>query len=205
MTILASFPLYSHPDIANAALASLDGADTLVVCNNPDLKATLTGKHVVNKANNYCNGGWNQAMRYFLRRKEYDWLVLSSQDVILQSQWSERIPGRAKEVYVPSYSSSLELMPSHYAPERELRGGIAGACTLLPRAAVELIYPIPKTLKLWFGDEWMYGRLWKNGWKVMQAPISAYHYGSLSIGDDPHAHAIIEGDKIAWEKVKHTL
>lgn len=203
--ILASFPLYSHPDIAGKALESLVEVDTYIVCNTPSLKWLLAGEYVVNKTNNYCNGAWNQAMAYFLKHKKYDWLVLSSQDVIMKKGWSKLLQPKDKEVYVPGYAGEYHKLNDANPAQMELVGGVAGACTFLPREAVELVYPIPKELRLWFGDQWMFTRLRKHGWRVMQGTMAAYHYGSLSIFENPSAYQVIEADKIAWEEAKKLL
>lgn len=205
MNILASFPIYNIPEVTQAAISSLEGVDTYFVVNTPELAWLVATKpHVVNKVNNYCNGGWNQAMRYFLKG-QWQYLALGCSDVIMQNNWQHKIPQEVKQVWVPTYAPNLELMQNWAGYTQELFGGVAGAFTVLPRAAVELVYPIPRSLKLWFGDEWMYSRLRKHGWKVMQADFCAFHYGSLSIYSSSAHNEVIEADKRAWEKARKKI
>lgn len=207
--ILASFPIYSNPEIAKSALESLKPdpvfdipgeVDLFIVVNNPLYRYVVQGiPHVINRGNNYCNGAWNQAMKYFLDG-EWDYLAIGSSDVIMGKNWHKMIPKDDNEIWVPTFAPSLEHLRNWRGERKELKGGVAGAFTVLPRKAVELVYPIPKKLKLWFGDEYMYGKLRENGWKIMQAEFTAYHYGSLSIQTNPESARIIEEDKIEWRK-----
>jgi hypothetical protein len=194
MKILATTPVNDHIDIAKHAISTY-GCDTYIISNNKylDIKADL-----VNDPTEWCNGAWNQAMKYFL---EGDWthLALGTSDVIMKEDWKSFIPFREKEVWVPTYANSLEKLPDTIGEERLLAGGVAGAFTILPREAVEIVYPIPSKLKLWFGDEYIFDKLKRHGWKVMQYAGCAYHYGSISIASNQHeALKVIEEDKIAW-------
>jgi len=199
--ILASFPIYNVPDVTERAIESLGDVDTFFVVNSPELKQLVEHKnYVVNGVNNYCNGAWNQAMAYFLQG-DWDYLALGSSDVIMGNNWFNLIPDKShKWICVPTYADSLERLGNQRGEFKELKGGVAGAFTVLPREAVEIIYPIPRGMKLWFGDEYMYSKLRSLGWKVMQAEFTAYHYGSLSIPANLESGNIIEGDKIAWQK-----
>lgn len=201
--ILASFPIYNTPEVTTHAIASLGAVDKYFVINTPPLEY-LAGKykHIVNEENNYCNGGWNQAMEYFLKGK-WKYLALGSADVIMSRHWFDKIPQRDNEVWVPTYSSSLELMENTRGEKLEFTGGVAGAFTVFPREAVRIVYPIPEQLKLWFGDEYMFNKLRSKGWKVFQATFTAYHYGSLGVYQDQHtSNSIIEQDKLEWELIK---
>lgn len=201
MNILASFPIYNTPEVTGAAIQSLGPVNTFFVVNNPELDFLVHDRpHVVNNENNYCNGGWNQAMEYFLKG-ECDYLLLSSSDVIMGPHWWEKLP-LEQEVWLPTYAPNLELLKNWRAEYRKIEGNPQGACTLLPREAVKVIYPIPETLKLWFGDEYMYGKLRNQGWKLMEGPFTAFHYGSLGIFSSKEAYDVIESDKIAWSKLQ---
>ena len=200
--ILASFPIYNEPEITKHAIASLGDVDKFFVINTPELEYLVKGyDYVVNKVNNYCNGGWNQAMRVFLAG-DWEYLALGSSDVILSKDWHKKIPNTKNEVWVPTYSPDLEKMKNWRGTIKELIGGVAGVFTVLPREAVKIVYPIPRELKLWFGDEYMYGKLRATGWHVCQSEFTAFHYGSLSIFSNPKSNSIIESDKLAWEKFK---
>jgi len=195
--ILTSFPIYSNPEVIKPAIESLN-CDKFFVINNPKLAYLAQDyPHIINKKNNYCNGAWNQAMEYFLQG-DWDYLALGSSDVIMGRDWQNKIPTNPKEVFVPSYVEKLEWLNKPY----ELKGGVAGACTIFPREAIKMVYPIPKQLKLWFGDEYIFTKLRNLGWKIMQAELTAYHYGSLSIMSNPRSMRIIKEDKKAWEKLK---
>ncbi|MCR4307653.1 MAG: hypothetical protein NUV80_03760, partial [Candidatus Berkelbacteria bacterium] len=102
----------------------------------------------------------------------------------------------------PSYTISLEVLSTADHKRRELKGQPAGACTLLPKEAVRLVYPIPDGLRLWFGDEYMYGKLKSEGWKIVQGEFNAYHYGSLSIASNPESNEVIAQDKLNWAAMR---
>lgn len=197
MKILATTPVSDHLGIYLKAVDSY-GCDTFVVSNNKDLPIEAD---IVNDPSLYCNGAWNQAMEYFLKG---DWthLALGTSDVIMQSDWKKFIPRRKNEVWIPTYIESLDNLGYVIGKRELLEYGVAGAFTILPRAAVEIVYPIPEQLKLWFGDQYMYEKLRKHGWKVMQYKGVAYHYGSISIMSNQHeALNIIEADKVAWSEL----
>lgn len=179
-------------DRVKLAMESLSEVDTYFV-NDDEEKPKL-----------YCNGGWNKAMEHFLAG-DWDYLLLSSDDVILSKGWSQRIIHKGMTVYVPEYLPTAEGLENHMTPLLiELTSSINGACTLLPREAVQLIYPIPKELKMWFGDQYMFTKLRKAGYKVMQGAFMAFHYGQQSL-DNPHAQAVIAEDKLAWPAIEATL
>jgi hypothetical protein len=135
-----------------------------------------------------------------LLNNDWDYLALGSSDVIMHKDWEKLIPQRNQEIWVPTYADSLELLENQRGEEKELKGGVAGAFTVLPREAIKIVYPIPRELKLWFGDQYIYEKLRGLGWKVMQAEFTAYHYGSLGIFGNPDSNKVIEEDKVAWQK-----
>lgn len=203
-------PIYNAPDLARRSIESLEDVDKYLVCNSREegiLELYNRYGGCKPRHNNYCNPSWNRAMKYFLEGK-WQWLVLGCSDVILHEGWGKLLEllEPTKEVYVPSWINSLEemMMIDHdLMPHKtELKGGVAGAIMFLPREAVEIVYPIPKGLKLWFGDEYIFTKLRNRGYKVMQLDhLFAYHFVSVAISANPDSERIIEGDKGVWAKL----
>lgn len=210
MKILASVPLYNAPDLARRSVEALKEADVFLVANSQDdaILDLTKGYDCFKFATNAgCNPAWNKAMQYFLEG-DWDWLALGSSDVILREGWA-KILSRAsqKSVYVPSYLGSLEDMAELAFPGEPistlLTGGVMGAFMFLPRKAVKKVFPIPKELILWFGDEYIFTKLRNAGWEVrMLDHLFAYHFESTGISGNTEASKIIEQDKIAWSKIK---
>lgn len=205
---LATMPIYNAPDLTRRSIESLGSVDKYLVYNTvmPDIYEKYGGFRF--KENKGCNPAWNEGMRYFLKGK-WDWLMLGSSDVILHDRWRELFDQiePVDEVYVPHWTKSEEEMRiiDHelHPLKTELTGGVMGAFIFLPRKAVEVVYPIPRGLNLWFGDEYIFTKLRNRGFRVMQLDhLFAYHHVSTGISGNPEAEKIIEGDKVIWGKLK---
>lgn len=143
--------------------------------------------------NEFCNGGWNAAMELGLAG-DFDMIGLGSSDATLLPGWYDgierRLRTRHKEVWIPS------LRP---ASRDEEVTSVAGYFSFLPRTAAELVYPIPSTLKHWFGDQYMFEKLRAAGWKTIVAnDVRATHQQGSVTCRTPEAEQRIEDDKAAW-------
>lgn len=221
MRALIAIPFLSGPDHSKLAIESVLNQqyhDLLLIDNGADhaTKAVLNHYHsrdnvhiISNPENIYVNPAWNQAMKYFICRKQYDVLILMNSDLILQENWyislEQFFNGENKDhIPVPIISDR----PQDYNPNSQefdvVTEGIPGVFIVLHRKAVECVYPIPDEIKVWFGDNWIYDLARGNGFKtgVLKGLITTHwHGGSRSIAHTPNVSAIIEQDKIAWEKI----
>lgn len=207
MNILVGVPVFRVAELVERCIISLTEtpADVLVVDNAADWEVKQVLKRHENKlkiittdTNTFCNGGWNLIMEYGLSHG-YDLIGLGSSDATLKAGWQEALRSRADkakdEVWVAS------LVPSNQ--EVQVVESIAGFFNFLPRAAVELVYPIPPTIRHWFGDQYMFEKLRSKGWKtVVLNTLKATHQQSAITCRTPEAYGVIEQDKLAWKELR---
>lgn len=206
MKLLVGIPVFRLPSLVRRCLLSL--ADTPATVLAIDNAADAPVKSVLREfdgrivdiavpRNEYCNGGWNRVLAYGLDH-DFDVIVLGSSDATLMPGWYEasmkRVATGDKTVFVPSIDERAE--------DELSTGGLAGFIIFLPRAAADLVYPIPSTLRHWFGDQYMFEKLRANGWKTVVAhDVKATHAQSAVTAATPEAYAVIEGDKRAWAEM----
>jgi hypothetical protein len=209
MRVLVGIPVFRVKDLTRIALNSVVNtpADLLIVDNaaDQDIKDLISQEFskaitIVSTTNEYCNGGWNRAMKYGLENG-YDIIGLGSSDVQFHPGWyallQERAAVYSDEVWVPKVGPYISS-PNTYDVDHPT-GGVAGFYTFLPRKAVELVYPIPAEYKHWFGDQYMYEKLRANGWKVtIMNCMTANHQQSAITFATPEAYVQIERDIAAW-------
>lgn len=201
--VLVGIPAFRIPCIVRSSISSLVNtpADVVVVDNaaDEDVKQVLRSFqpriHVIsNSENGYCNGAWNQIMEYGLS-KDYDLIALGT-GTTLRYGWYEGVCKRLNslnEVWLPSIGPNQA---------DKVAVNVAGFFTFMPRAAIELVYPIPRTLKHWFGDTYMFNKLQANGWtvKIMGDVHAEHDWGKVMISN-PDTYPVIEQDKEAWRKL----
>ena len=206
--ILIGLTVYRIPQIVINALDSVveSPVDIVVVDNDAEkaVKSVLqnygTRIHVIrNETNLYCNGGWNQILGYGLQR-DYDLIGFGSAH--FHPGWYETICKRfaeyPNEVWLPEIGEPAPSQNYHRATH--VAATSAGFFTFMPRAAVEKFYPIPSTLRQWFGDTYMYNRLESQGWRVMVLnDMRAYHQWSRVKDSNPIMPQVVEEDKREWE------
>lgn len=213
MKLLIGIPVFRLPHLLRRCLESvvgIPGVDVLAIDNAADdaVKALLAAEfaHSVTvesaPTNEYCNGGWNRIMRHGLERG-YDVIALGSSDACLHPGWLPKVVQRAEtrpsEVWIPKIGA-----PS--AGPDETAYNIGGYFTFMPRAAVELVYPIPVQLRHWFGDQYMYEKLRLAGWRTMvTSDVTASHQQSAVTQATPEAYAVIESDKMAWKALQERV
>jgi len=202
MRILVGIPVIYCEECVHQCLESLKGQDVeiLIIDNDatPTIKEIIQSyPKIVNEENIYVNPAWNQIMKTFLN-SNYDKLIILNSDMILEKDVIEKIKridvDTDKTIILPNVSD-------HHISEgvREIDWGFPGIMIVLSRKMCELVYPIPESLKLWFGDDWIYKRLKKNGYNLrVHYNIKARHSGSRSIASLKEASEIIEQDKINW-------
>lgn len=207
--ILCGIPCFRLADQVLRCLLSLNcsAVDVLAIDNaaDADVKQVLgtferSGRVRVihSPTNEYCNGGWNRILEQGII-KGYDLIGIGSSDVILGAGWHEVLVSRADavtdEVWLPRIGEAAGDI-------EYIHGGVAGFFTFLPRKAAELVYPIPRGLKMWFGDEWMFSKVRAAGYKVtILNALKAQHEWSSVTAATPEAYAVIEQDKIEWQRL----
>jgi glycosyl transferase family 2 len=202
--ILVGIPCFRLADQVRQCLNSLTPADIVAVDNaaDQDVKSVLgsfpniTVLH--SPTNEYCNGGWNRILEYGLAR-EYDIIGLGSSDASLHPGWEpilqERTRDHNDEVWIPRIGKP-------FLGTEVCQGGVAGFFSFWPRKAAELVYPIPRQLKHWYGDQWCFERARAAGWKVtILNNLCAEHAWSAVTAANPETYAVIEQDKIEWGRL----
>lgn len=201
--MLVIVPVYKDAPRTRQALGSF-GDPVLVIDNNADqeVKEVISKyNRIVNPENIYVNPAWNKGMEFFLKGG-WDLLAIASSDVVMPDKWRDVVetcyePG---EVYVPTIVPHLQILEPAVAEKKEVEGNVPGFFFILSRAAVELIYLIPEEIKVWFGDEYIFTKLKKAGYKIMQLTgVECHHFQSSSW--DEETPKIIEEDKRAWKKL----
>lgn len=205
MRILVGIPVFRVAELAQLCLSALvcTPATVLVIDNAADanVKDVIRAygdrvRVIQNDSNKFCNGGWNQVMEYGLNHG-YDIVGLGSSDVILHAGWYEKILQRAQmfknEVWIPKTGTASDGVIE--------KPNLGWYFSFLPKEAVRLVYPIPETLKHWFGDTYMEQTLARNGWKhVLLNSVGCIHEQSAVTFRVPEAYPVIEQDKIAWKE-----
>jgi hypothetical protein len=207
--ILVGIPVIYCDECVKLCLESLSSqaADLIIVDNDstPEIKKMIKDlPTIVNPKNVYVNPAWNQLMKYFLET-DHDYLIILNSDMILENGAIDKIRNididSEKTIVLPNVSD-------HHISEGILTidWGFPGIMIVLTRKMVEIVYPIPNTLKLWFGDDWVFKRLKKNGYQLqIHYGIKAKHSGSRSISSLKEAESLIECDKVNWQTEEKNL
>lgn len=206
-TIVGIPVLYNGSTCLKAFKSVIGEADLLIVDNNSekDVKQAIREiwhehanvKVIKNAENVYVNPAWQQIINYFLDSK-YDQLVIMNSDLILEPGWSS---------YLVDGMCCIPTDGSHETDEI-VTTGTPGIFITLDKKMAELINPLPENLKIWFGDEFLFTKLRKAGYKtIVRAGLKAVHYqnGSQTCKRLPEFQEIIERDKIAWLEIEKTL
>lgn len=200
--VMVGIPVIYCEECVKLCLESLSGQDShvFIVDNNStnEIKKMIEPyPKLVNDCNVYVNPAWNQIMKYFLD-SNYEKLIILNSDMILDSDVIEKINAINID---EDLSIVLPNVGDHDINEGilEIEWGYPGIMIVLTRKMASLVYPIPESLKIWFGDDWIYRRLIKNGYKLrIYYEIKASHAGSRSIVSLKEASQIIEQDKLNW-------
>lgn len=163
-----------------------------------------------NPENVYVTAAWNQAMRFFLESKYYDYLIIMNSDLTMQKQWPEACraiwEGNPELSLIPTISDDKTLMFKDITiPElaiwKTVTEGTPGVFITLSKKQCEMCFPLNEHVKIWFNDNQIYDIVRAFGSTVIPTTLLAYHHWSQTINAVPGIHAIIEQDKIAWENV----
>lgn len=207
-----------HPD---TELLIIDNGAEMPVKEVISYYASLPNVFILrNPENLFVNPAWNQILNRFLE-SDSDYLMIMNSDLILHKDWKEvldRFLGLEKwsdtnlivapvitsdknvlntNIYIPG---SIEDWNSMLQPISE---GPPGVLIILNKEHAQLVYPIPETLKVWFGDTFIFNKLRSLMYKtVVLNNLLTYHSGSQNISRVPGISEIIEQDKIEWAKLQ---
>lgn len=224
---------YNHTIEAVESVLKSDQSELLIIDNNaePKLKEYFESISdnprvhiIVNEKNIYVNPAWNQIMKFFLDG-DYDNVIILNSDAILCNDWDKFLDGYydtlGGAIPVPRYvKNKTRINPANiyewgfvswYFWKDDLEEGekneypsIPGVCICLTREDVELIYPIPDTIRVWMGDDYIYKVLMRKHDRSISIidNFECYHAISQTVSRVPEISEIIEQDKLAWEKIK---
>ena len=211
MKILVGTPVFRLGHSVKRCLKALvdTPADVLAVDNaaDRDVRHVMSefGNRIltiVNSANGYCNGAWNQILEYGINHG-YDVIGLGTSDVTLHPGWYNVVARRMQEfpneVLIPAIGQPVPN-PNYMAVSYNTP---AWYFSFMSREAAKLAYPIPRTVKHWYGDTYMYYRLTTNGFKiVLMDEARCYHEESSVTRVTPEAYDVIGQDHIEWAKLQ---
>lgn len=169
-----------------------------------------------NKENIYVNPAWNQIIDFFLKVNNdpmlnvfgviFDYLLIMNSDLICHPKLFDVLDSslNEKEIPIPVISTDKNILNSKLPTQEKkiVYEGIPGVLIILNRLQADMIFPIPDTLKVWFGDNWIYDNLRLIGFKtVILSDLITYHSGSQNVSKVKGIGAIIENDKLEWAKL----
>ena len=225
MKILVAIPFLYGATPSRECIESvinLEGVDVLPLLNGaaPDVRQVVNsysysnkwGNTILNRDENiYVTAAWNLFIEMFLD-SDYTHLIIMNSDLIMGKGWQDVLKKRwavnPDEVLLPVIrDNSMELLAgtTDISNALEVHEGTPGVFITLNKKQAGMVYPIPSDIKVWFNDTWIYAILRRVGFKTLiPENLLAYHYWSTSVTHSA-IHAIIEDDKILWDKVVRKL
>lgn len=217
LKILCTFPLFADAMPAEQSYDSFNVPNVDIYCINdnakPDVLELIKRRKLpirkTNKVDQFATGCWNQTYRYFMKHPEYDCLRIGFTDVVMQEGWKEILEANwsEDEAILPYFTDSLERLSTvgtdAVLGQKDIRpNGTPADCVFLSRKLVELSFPVPEKIKLWYNDEYIFSIMRELGYPtVVLNNLRAYHYGSCIL-QGPYvgeSHARIEIDKANWQ------
>lgn len=208
MRILCGIPVLFNGDTCLKAFKSIiNEADLLIVDNGSEIDVKQAIKQIWyeypnvkvihNQENVYVNKAWSQIIEYFLN-SQYDQLVIMNSDLIMSPGWSKYL------------EDGISCLPcdGELKTDRIVFNGTMGIAIHLNKEMAKLVYPIPESIKIWFGDDWCFGKIRKAGFKtIIKANYIAQHWhnGSQTCQKLKNFQEIIAQDKLAWLEIEKTL
>jgi hypothetical protein len=167
-----------------------------------------------NPENVFVNPAWNFFIEFFIAG-DYDRLLILNSDLTMNVNWFNKALFiwefiGADYIIVPTISNDKTKMFEEPSPGNQIKviphTGVAGVFITLTKDQAKTVYPIPREIKVWFGDTWIYTILGELGVIfVTTANILAFHHTSTSITSTDGIREIIEQDKLEWHDVVYPL
>lgn len=176
---------------------------------------------ITNSKNEFVVQAWNQGLRQVLLADDSDYVCICNNDILVGERWLEPIftlfHHRRDELYIPVNNNkpddafSTEKQFQEYASKihsHRLRlqfqeTNFIGFCMFMRFEHLKLFYPIPESLKLYHGDDYLVDMLGHHGIKAAKVNRCAvYHLlgatrNIISISDQ-----VIAEDHAAWEQIQ---
>ena len=207
MKILSAVPVLYSYFWTKLCLSRING-EVLIIDNDSqeNIKELIEPypRKIVNAENIYVNPAWNQAMRYFMKT-DFDLLAIISSDVAMMKNWESFVDAYFdNQIMIPKIltipAGDMKKRVTMSSSNKLVTGDNPGVFILLTREMVEKVYPIPETLKIWFGDEWIFKILMNAGHEMrIYESLNCVHGNSRSVeGLGAHGQEVIKQDKKAW-------
>ena len=209
MKILTGIPVIKDSGWFKECLIPLNRHRLLIVDNNADddckkVIKKLKCNKIVNKKNVYVNKAWNQIMEWFINNEEYTHLNILNSDLRLMKGWESFLSKVWDKNIIPLATETTGIPPIENGNNKYkiVPGGHPGICIILSREQVKAVYPIPEDIKIWFGDNYIWGVLQnKHNIKLgVYESFYASHGNSRSVSQVEGIYDIIEEDKKVWSK-----
>jgi Glycosyl transferase family 2 len=159
-----------------------------------------------NPTNVYVNPAWNQIAKRFLS-SDAEILVVANADVLVRPGWAETLLARrergANELWFGRRTTDPQeaMAPKHHSSE-SIDGVLAsrGGFFAMARKAVTMAFPIPSELRIFYGDDWIFGILGRIGYRqTTLVDVVVWHEESVSQNRLPELYSVIQQDRYAWD------
>lgn len=168
--------------------------------NNGSTDNTLEYLHTIpnsfiinNNSNLYVNPAWNQGFEYLLKHNLGDIVCLCNNDIIAGNNWLFGFDQlfKYKQYYVPISNSIIGKKPFNdykkfldYKGEFKLElitNRFVGCCIFFKRTDIIYFYPVPESIKILHGDDWICDGMFSHGYLPYYVKsCSMYHHCSVT-------------------------
>lgn len=179
------------------------------------MRSIPNAKVIRNDINRWVYGGWNQLLSMALEDKP-DIVCLMSNDVQVGRNWLDGVvremAADRKRYFLPNgnfhdhvmFGREVDAAIAAIGDGPKTVPGRAGWLMSFPAEAVPIFMPIPITLRLWYGDDWIHWKLKAAGYRCETVLDScAIHFGSktLEVMNQEEKVRIIAQDKAEYERL----
>ena len=204
MKLLTIVPVLSSPQWVERCLKQIQ-SDLLVIDNGSGMEVKEVIKDyrkVVNDKNIYVNPVWNQAFRIFLC-SDYTHLAIISSDIIMMPGWEKFVKKHNRDNIIMLPDTVKEHFKHSWTNKSHHIECWAGMFLFFDKKMVKICFPIPETVKIWFGDNWIQKKLERAGYvSTLFWDLHVIHGNSQSVRSlGKEGIDIIEQDKIEWQKL----
>lgn len=208
MKILCGIPcLYNGETCLKAFKSVVNEADLLIIDNGSEIDVKQAIKQIwyeypnvkviQNQDNLFVNPAWNQIIEYFLD-SQYDQLVIMNSDLIMEQGWSKHLEDKVSAIPNDGNQKFDEIVFN----------GTPGIFVNMNKEMAKLCFPIPDSIKIWFGDLFLYSKIRKAGFRtIVKSNLIGNHFhgGSQTCQKLRSFQEIIAQDKLAWVEIEKTL
>lgn len=219
--ILICIPVVKNPDVLKECLDQvmhkhnvhililLNGADQNVKNYVHSLNDYPQIAVLENSENVFVTAAWNLFLKLFIESNEYQRLIIMNSDLSMQYNWDRilRLLWEENPDYVVTPNIIHDKLQIFQYIPIVLEGTFIiknppGIFITLDREMAKAVYPIPKEIRVWFNDTYIYAILKALKYPiVMLGNLLAFHHVSTSVNSISGVHEIIEQDKIAWKEI----